>query len=244
MDIKEISNGIDQNSHWYYQSKKIPLLNYFKKLPSNSKYDIIDVGSGTGFFAEELLKSFPERINNCYLIDTEYSEEEIKKNKNTRLLKKNEIPDSISNSLVIIMDVLEHLEDDEKMLNTIKINSIGENYFFITVPVFQSLWSAHDLYLCHYRRYTSSSLKKLLLKNNYVVVKNYYLYGTLFPFVWITRKISNLFPNKEVKSEMKSIHPLLNKILFLIASFDANFLQRNKLMGVSCVAFGKYQNKL
>ena len=109
MDIKEISSGVDQYTHWYYQSKKIPLLNYFKNLPDTIQYDIIDVGSGTGFFAEEILKEFPNKINKCYLIDNEYTSEEIENSKNTRLIKQIKIPTVISNSLVIMMDVLEHL---------------------------------------------------------------------------------------------------------------------------------------
>ncbi|WP_395059640.1 methyltransferase domain-containing protein [Flavobacterium sp.] len=240
MDIKEISSCVDQNTHWYYQSKKLPLLNYFKKLPCSIKYDIIDVGSGSGFFAKEILNTFPDKINICYLIDTEYTEEEINNSLNTQLVKQNTIPNSISNSLIILMDVLEHLEDDIQMLTDIKNNAIGNNnYFFITVPAFQSLWSAHDEYLCHYRRYTITSLKKLFLKSQFTLQSIYYLYGTLFPLVWISRKISNLFPPKEFTSEMKPVHPLLNKILLFISSFDANYINKNKLAGVSCVAFGK-----
>lgn len=239
MDIKEISSGVDQNTHWYYQSKKIPLLNYFESLSTSIKYDIVDVGSGTGFFAEEILRTFPDKINKCYLIDSEYSEDEIKKSENTRLIKLNKIPNVISNSLVVMMDVLEHLEDDKKMLDNIKSNALGENYFFITVPAFKTLWSAHDEYLCHFRRYTISSLKKVLVNSNYKISLIYYLYGILFPLVWISRKVSNLMLGKDVKSEMKATHPFLNKILFSICRFDANYLTRNKLMGITCIAYGK-----
>jgi hypothetical protein len=240
MDLKEIASGVDQNTHWYYQSKKLPLFHYFKKLPDSIKYDIIDVGSGSGFFAKELLDAFPDKINVCYLIDTEYTIEEINDSLSTKLVKQTRIPDSISNSLVILMDVLEHLEDDVQMLADIKNNSIGAaNYYFITVPAFQSLWSAHDVYLCHYRRYTIATLRKLLLKSQFPFESVYYLYGTLFPLVWISRKMSSWFPPKEFTSEMKPVAPLLNKILFSIARLDANYLDMNKIMGVSCVAFGK-----
>jgi len=240
MDIKEINSGINQDTHWYYQSKKLPLFDFFRKLPDDITYDIIDVGSGTGFFARIILEEFPTKINKCYLIDIEYTEEEMLASQNTRLVKQHKIPDTISNTLVIMMDVLEHLEDDKKMLDEIKLNATGQNYFFITVPAFKSLWSSHDVYLCHYRRYTISSLKEVLLKSDYSITSSYYLYGILFPLVWLSRKISNLLPNKEVKSQMKPLHPILNKILFSICSFDAHFLTRNKVMGISCIAFGKF----
>jgi hypothetical protein len=141
--------------------------------------------------------------------------------------------------MVVMMDVLEHLENDKEMLDEIVTNSMGQNYFFITVPAFKSLWSAHDVYLCHYRRYTISSLKKVLLDCNYKIFSTYYLYGILFPLVWLSRKISNLLPDKEVKSEMKPLHPVINKTLFSICSLDANYLTKNKLRGVTCIAYGK-----
>lgn len=244
MDLKEISSGVDQNTHWYYQSKKLPLLNYFKKLPDSVKYNIIDIGSGSGFFAKELLNNFPDKINICYLIDTEYTDKEIAESLATKFVKQNKIPNTISNSMVVLMDVLEHLEDDFQMLLEIKKNSVGNaNYYFITVPAFQTLWSDHDEYLCHYRRYTVTTLKELLLKSKFRFDSIYYLYGTLFPVVWATRKISGLFPSKEITSEMKPVHPLLNKILLMIGNFDANYMNKNKLAGVSCVAFGKYTSK-
>lgn len=239
MDIKEISSGVDQNTHWYYQSKKIPLLNYFQSLSTSITYDVIDVGSGTGFFAEELLKAFPNKINNCYLIDNQYTEEEINKSFKTRLIKQNKIPTVISNSLVVMMDVLEHLEDDKKMLEEIRANATEQNYFFITVPAFKSLWSAHDDYLCHFRRYTISSLQKVLQDSNYKIVSTYYLYGILFPLVWLSRKVSNLAPHQEVKSQMKPLPAILNKTLYSICRFDANYLTQNKLIGVTCIAYGK-----
>lgn len=241
MDIKEINSGIDQDTHWYYQSKKLPLFDFFEKLPSGITYDIIDVGSGTGFFARTILEHFPTKINKCYLIDIEYSEEEMQASLNTRLIKQHKIPDTISNTLVVMMDVLEHLEYDALMLDNIKKNCIGNNnYFFITVPAFMSLWSQHDVYLEHFRRYTISTLKSLLDNCQYSYKNIYYLYGTLFPMVWTMRKIANLLPpKKNYTSEMKPASPLVNKILYTVSKFDARNLKNNKLMGVTCVAHGK-----
>ena len=241
MDIKEINSGINQDTHWYYQSKKLPLFDFFRKLPDDITYDIIDVGSGTGFFARIILEEFSTKINKCYLIDIEYTEEEMLASQNTRLVKQHKIPDTISNTLVIMMDVLEHLEHDDLMLNSIKNNCVGDcNYFFITVPAFQTLWSQHDVYLEHFRRYTISSLKNLLDNCKYTYNNIYYLYGTLFPLVWIMRKIANLLPpKKNYTSEMQPASPIVNKVLYTISAFDANHLKNNKLMGVTCVSHGK-----
>ena len=64
MDLKELEAGIDPSSHWYYQSKKLPMLSYVKKqLDKHQPLQIIDVGSGSGFFAYEIEKTFYEESN-------------------------------------------------------------------------------------------------------------------------------------------------------------------------------------
>ena len=32
MDLKELESGVDPSTHWYYQSKKIPLIRFVKKI--------------------------------------------------------------------------------------------------------------------------------------------------------------------------------------------------------------------
>jgi ubiquinone/menaquinone biosynthesis C-methylase UbiE len=74
MDLKELENGIDPEVHWYYQSKKLPLLRYTKQaLASGKPLTIVDIGSGSGFFALELEKKFGSAIAKVYLVDTGYS---------------------------------------------------------------------------------------------------------------------------------------------------------------------------
>ena len=54
--------------------------------------------------------------------------------------------------LVLMLDVLEHLEDDVGAIRTLhKILKPGGTAL-LTVPALQSLWSAHDIVNEHYRR--------------------------------------------------------------------------------------------
>jgi SAM-dependent methyltransferase len=164
MDLKEIESGVDPKIHWYYQSKKVPLIDFVKKIFSEKKtpLTLIDIGSGSGFFMYELQEAIPEMIAKIYLVDIGYSDEEIAATANQHIEKIKSLPEKIENAIAVMMDVLEHLQDDHGMLNAIKEKSVGENYFFITVPAFMSLWSGHDVYLEHFRRYTIPSLRKLL----------------------------------------------------------------------------------
>ena len=47
MDLKELENGVDADTHWYYQSKKLPLLRFANQLTRAGKpLTIIDIGEG------------------------------------------------------------------------------------------------------------------------------------------------------------------------------------------------------
>jgi SAM-dependent methyltransferase len=240
MDLKELENGVNPEIHWYYQSKILPLISYTKKLLRNNiPLTIVDVGSGSGFFAISLEKKFPDQIKKVYLVDINYTVEEIAATRNAKIEKTLAIPSKIEDGLVILMDVLEHLEDDLKMLKEIKAASSGKNnHFFITVPAFNSLWSGHDDYLGHYRRYRIPMLRGVLSQANYNTKNAYYLYGSLFPMVWAARKLSKI-SKKEAESNMRPFNALTNKLLLTITSAEMAIATSNKVFGVTCVASGE-----
>ena len=241
MDLKELESGVDPGKHWYYQSKKIPLISYVKKVFSkkNVPLTLIDVGSGSGFFMYELYEEIPEMISKVFLVDIGYSDEEITVSQGNVIEKTRSLPAEIENAVVVMMDVLEHLEDDIGMLKAISNNSKGENNFFITVPAFMDLWSGHDVYLGHYRRYTKNTLALLLKNASYKKDGIYYIYGAIFPLVWMARKMSG---KRDVpQSDMKPVSSFLNASLKTICSVEMNFRRMNLLGGVTVVAEGRFE---
>lgn len=240
MDLKELENGVNPDVHWYYQSKKLPLFDYAKKLVGRGQpLTIVDVGAGSGFFALELEKHYTTAIAKVYLVDIGYSEAELAATKGQKIEKVLAIPPVIENGLVLLMDVLEHLPDDLAMLKSIKQACVGEgNHFFITVPAFRSLWSGHDVFLGHYRRYRIPMLREVLEKASFRHIKNYYLYGSLFPLIWAVRRLNNL-RQKEAASNMQPSNPVVNRVLLGLTSAEMKLTASNKLFGVTCVAEGK-----
>ncbi len=245
MDLKELESGVNPDTHWYYQSKKQPLLRFIRSLKTAANpMNLLDIGAGSGFFSYEVYHQFPERFSTALLIDTAYTAEEINASKLSSVQKQHTLPEHIEHSLILMMDVLEHLADDALMLRQLKKNAPkpATNYFFITVPAFQSVWSAHDVYLEHYRRYTKSSLQTLLRNEGYTVHKVYYLYGTLFPLVFIKRKLANLFAKKNEmpQSDMKPLPAWVNTLLLRYSSLEMLVTRYNTFFGLTCVAEGTF----
>jgi SAM-dependent methyltransferase len=63
---------------------------------------------------------------------------------------------------VLLMDVLEHIDDDAAALRAASGALKDGGYVVVNVPAMPSLWSAHDLANEHRRRYTLAGLKALL----------------------------------------------------------------------------------
>jgi hypothetical protein len=105
--------------------------------------------------------------------------------------------------------------------------------FIFTVPAMMSLWSGHDVYLKHFRRYDLESLSLEIGQFEFEILKIHYLYRSIFPLSFLYRKIFG----SGVKSQMKSFHPFTNRVLKFILKFD-NLFPFNRLPGMSiiCVA--------
>lgn len=247
MDLKELESGVDPKTHWYYQSKKIPLFRYFEKVAAreNQKLTVVDFGSGSGFFAYELLEAYPDKIEKVLLVDIGYSEAEMAATRGQMVEKMHYIPEGLNHCIVVMMDVLEHIEDDYAILKIIR-DAVGpDSYFFITVPAFMSVWSSHDVYLGHYRRYTIPMVKKLLDHHHCPIERQYYIYGSIFPLVWMVRKVKKNTADMEnpESSDMAPLPGPVNGLLKMYNSFEMNFRGINKLFGLTCVAEGKLKGE-
>jgi hypothetical protein len=56
--------------------------------------------------------------------------------------------------LVLLMHVIEHVEDDVGLVREYADKVAPGTSFITTVPAFMWLWSGHDVFMEHFRRYT------------------------------------------------------------------------------------------
>jgi SAM-dependent methyltransferase len=70
---------------------------------------------------------------------------------------------------VSLFDVVEHMEDDYKFLETIRTYLSSHGRVYVTVPAYQVLWSGADVAAGHHRRYSRRSLRELLQRAGFAV---------------------------------------------------------------------------
>ena len=74
-----------------------------------------------------------------------------------------------SASFVFSLNVFEHIQDDVVALREIRQKLKPGGTLLIYVPAFACLWTSLDEKLCHYRRYTKATLRRLVEQEGFVV---------------------------------------------------------------------------
>ncbi len=226
-----------QKKHWWFVSKKKIVLDFIDRyLSTNDNHKILDIGCGSGLMLNAL-----EQIGDTYGMDM--SDEAINFSREifSGTVKKGMLPDNIPYdeeyfSIVVALDVIEHVDDDRASLTAIRSHIVEGGQAIISVPACMFLWSEHDVLNEHKRRYTLEELKGKLIEAGFTIEKISYFNTFLFPLISLVRIINNLLKRKGA-SEIDLPHPAINFIVEKIFSLEKYFLRiMNFPIGVSVLA--------
>ena len=226
-----------QKKHWWFVSKKKIVLDFIDRyVPINDNHKILDVGCGSGLMLNAL-----EQIGDTYGMDMSDDAINFSKEIFSGTVKKGMLPDNIPYdeeyfSLVVALDVIEHVDDDRASLTAIRSHIAEGGQAVISVPACMFLWSEHDVLNEHKRRYTLEELKGKLIDAGFTIEKISYFNTFLFPLISLVRMMNNLLKRKGA-SEIDLPHPAINYIVEKIFSLEKYFLRiMNFPIGVSVLA--------
>jgi len=157
VDLKESAIlGDGAAAHWYYASKGRALLEMIKGLRVET---VLDIGAGSGVFARQLIDAGVCQRAVC--VDPAYGAEGTQSH-NGHDIRFTRAADDAPAELILMMDVLEHVDDDVGLLRQAARNLRPQDRMVITVPAFQFLWSGHDEFLEHRRRYSRRQIEAVI----------------------------------------------------------------------------------
>jgi 2-polyprenyl-3-methyl-5-hydroxy-6-metoxy-1,4-benzoquinol methylase len=234
MDLKESDIlGESVHEHWYYKAKALAC----RKLLRNVSFStILDIGAGSGFFSRDLLNN--SSAKEAWCIDTSYLNDQDTLENSKSLHFRKTLP-AVNADLILLMDVLEHIDDDRHFLDSWIARAPSGATFLISVPAFQSLWSAHDIFLEHKRRYTLHQIEKLATSSGLKTLRAHYFFAAVFPIAYATRVLQWLqHADRPAQSQLVVHHPLVNQFLLGLCRLELPLMRYNRLGGLTAFYLG------
>src|SRR6185369_2128690 len=139
--------------------------------------------------------------------------------------------------LVLMMDVLEHVDDDSGLVRHYATKVPSGAHFLVTVPAFRFLWSGHDVFLEHKRRYTLGEIEAAMRDAGLEIVKSSYYFGLIFPLAAAVRLAtrSDVHP----RSSLKKHGAFTNTALAALCRAELPLLPLNRIAGLSAFVLAR-----
>ncbi len=234
MDLKEEKSiGGNPSNHWYYISKGRAIKSLLGGKPIKK---LLDVGAGSGVFTKMLVDEGLAAHGVC--VDPGYEDEFVGARRTDQIDYRRTV-ETVDADTILMIDVIEHVDDDVALVRDYAARAAPGTRFLLSVPAFQFLWSSHDEFLEHRRRYTLASLQKTVEAAGLTTLQTRYFFGMLFPAAAVMRLAEKKKPEVRATSQLKSAPGWLNASL--VAMHDLERLALfpfNRLAGVTafCLA--------
>ena len=171
---------MEQNHFWWVSRRELVtelVLNCSKE----PRHRILDVGCGTGVLAVELGR----KGLNVLGIDVEFGDLRSSSASSVRFVQADYLSECGTLGKfdgVLALDVVEHFENESRVIKSLFENTKPGGMAIITVPAYRSLWTIHDDKNNHFRRYTRQQLASALRVGGFSVDRcGYLFFGLLAP---------------------------------------------------------------
>lgn len=193
-----------EETHWWYRGRRALVRAALDRhAPEQRPLQILDVACATGM-------SFRFLADYGEIRGIDISDETIRlcaRRGIDRIVKGDAMAlpfASESYDAVLALDAFEHFDDDVgAMAETFRVLRPG-GVLVATVPAFMSLWSPHDDAYHHKRRYRRPQFRQRLAAAGYEVKRVSYSTMTLFPPVFVLRRLRRLLAGQQPEQDASS----------------------------------------
>ena len=174
------------------------------------------VGCGTGFVLSGIARTFPKLTlsgSEIFLAGLSHAAKRVPAAHFIQMDARR-VPFVEEFDAIGAFDVLEHIEEDEKVLAQLYRAIKPGGVLLLTVPQHPWLWSASDEYACHVRRYTCKEIEQKVFTAGFGLLRSSSFVTSLLPAmmvsrVWQKQRTKEFDPAGELK-----INAALNKFFY------------------------------
>jgi SAM-dependent methyltransferase len=239
MDPKAYREMADiEDRHWWFVGRRAVLKSFIEAFDLTSESRVLEVGSGTGGNLQ-MLSEFGKVM--AIEMDPTAREMSIRKTNGEVEVRHGRCPDNIgfedhSFQLICMFDVLEHVDEDEQTLSALRRLLSSNGRLLVTVPAFSWLWSSHDEFLHHKRRYSADHFKRIAANAGLRLERLSYFNTLLFPLGMLARWQDRVL-RRSVSTGSQMPGTFMNVMLRKIFSVEGLMLKKFNLpFGMSLLA--------
>jgi SAM-dependent methyltransferase len=212
-----------EDTHWWFAGRRAICERMLDRIELPPKAVILELGCGTG-------GNFPmlARRGQLYAMDEDESALGFAALRRLAQLARGSLPREFPFApkrfdLVVMTDVLEHLEDERGSLCAVHSCLKPGGSLLLTVPALSWLWSAHDATHHHRRRYRASELRHLLADGGFALDYLSYYNFLLFPAiagVRLLQRLRSTTAKSDARHDLTMPPRLVNALLLRLFSSE------------------------
>jgi len=211
----------------------------FQKLAGNlvaNSHEIAEIGCGHGLVQRQMEEAYGREVTGFDLNDFALQRNQSQRSRVCCYdIYQRESRFERRFDLILMFDVLEHIDDEDHFLSAIAFHLAPNGYLAMNVPAGQWLYSAYDQMDGHKRRYSLGMLNRVAERNGFTILRSTYWGLPLVPLVilrkiWLSRSYGD---ERAVAVGFDSRTPGINRMLLHLARLEVT---PQKLMGTSAMA--------
>jgi SAM-dependent methyltransferase len=232
-----------EDTHWWFAGRRAICARMLDRIALPPHAAILELGCGTG-------GNFPmlARRGELYAMDADESALAFAASRRLAKLVRGLLPQELPFAarrfdLVVMTDVLEHLDDERGSLRVVRSSLKPRGWLLMTVPALPWLWSEHDTTHHHQRRYRAIELRRLLGDCGFAIDYLSYYNFLLFPLIAGVRLYQRLraaAPGAGHRHDLTMPSRLVNALLLRVFSSERFVLGAfHPPIGVSLIALAQ-----
>jgi len=218
---------LEEANFWFRSRNQLILWALEKYCRDFSSY--LEIGCGTGYVLSGISKLFPRSTIHGSEIFTGGLGFAVARLPSINFMQMDarKIPFAEEFDVIGAFDVLEHIEEDSRVLAQVHQALKPQGFMLLTVPQHMWLWSPIDEYAYHARRYGASDLHQKIETAGFQIVRSTSFVTTLLPAMFISRFFQKKVSDQkfDASAELK-ISPWLNSLFLQLLRAELLFIKK------------------
>ena len=212
--------ALEDDSFWFHARNNLIVAALRRFFPKAEH--IMEIGVGTGFVLRAIQQAFPNATlygSDIHVAGLQFAAARLRNRLDLMQMDARRIPFREHFDVVCAFDVLEHIQDDEAVLDEIRLSMRRDAGLVLTVPQHMFLWGPADDAAFHERRYQTTELAAKVRAAGFEVIFKTSFVSILLPLLWLSRCRSRKSGKYDLAREL-AVAPALNRCLSGISAIE------------------------